>query len=441
VRKFFDQVALSEADVPADSVTCFKGFRPIYPSHEIHEAFASTVDKYQAGVIVDAIAILKAMHAVSENKMGAALDSISRINEQSTHAYLKENMDIIRNSDKLKVAVVIADTLGVPNATGSAESIINLALRNARKNSMMTRGESMKIIERMLELANTVGIKYDKSILKVAEPEQVDEGILNKIAGKVMGVEPKTPAYRVGQTVKYQSNMHQPDWKNGGKGVGVITAHKNGHYIIDDNPVNHFEIKSVVEAEELDELSVNTLKSYKEKALDSANKLSTAGLKSKNLQRSYEKTTAAAKRLGNVSTATNKVAKKDWNQKIGITEGSDIQVNHESGKKLFGKLKGKHGSVYEIKYGNGKVGFHHSHKCELLNELQPKNEAVEIKTFSDLKQEKVTPEDTEKNLMYAKKKSAGIVDTVTAPTVEQGTYHGATSDTNRHQLIRKLKGL
>jgi hypothetical protein len=57
----------------------------------------------------------------------------------------------------------------------------------------------------------------------------------------------KQPKYKVRQRVKYETSPHQPDWKDGGRGVGVITAYKNGHYIINGNPVNHFEIKGVVE--------------------------------------------------------------------------------------------------------------------------------------------------------------------------------------------------
>jgi hypothetical protein len=74
----------------------------------------------------------------------------------------------------------------------------------------------------------------------------VAEGLMSKIASKVMGAAPEKPAYKVGQKVKYETNPHQPNWKDGGRGVGVITSYKNGHYMINGNPVNHFEIKGVV---------------------------------------------------------------------------------------------------------------------------------------------------------------------------------------------------
>ena len=76
--------------------------------------------------------------------------------------------------------------------------------------------------------------------------QDVAEGLLNNIADKVMGAAPRQPKYRVGQRVRYETSPHQPDWKDGGSGVGVITDYKNGHYMINGNPVNHFEIKGVV---------------------------------------------------------------------------------------------------------------------------------------------------------------------------------------------------
>jgi hypothetical protein len=86
----------------------------------------------------------------------------------------------------------------------------------------------------------------DKNRDGIAEPDMT-EGIMSKIANKVMGAAPEQPQYKVGQRVKYETSPHQPDWKDGGVGVGVITDYKNGHYMINGNPVNHFEIKGVVE--------------------------------------------------------------------------------------------------------------------------------------------------------------------------------------------------
>lgn len=103
-------------------------------------------------------------------------------------------------------------------------------------NIMGTKGLSDKAKKQTTDIYN-----------KLKENEGVAEGIMNKIANKVMGAAPEQPKYKVGQRVKYETSPHQPDWKDGGSGVGVITAYKNGHYMINGNPVNHFEIKGVVD--------------------------------------------------------------------------------------------------------------------------------------------------------------------------------------------------
>lgn len=108
--------------------------------------------------------------------------------------------------------------------------------------------------------------KKGMSIMINSVEQGVAEGIMNTIANKVMGAAPEQPKYQVGQRVKYETSPHQPDWKDGGRGVGVITAYKNGHYMINDNPVNHFEIKGVVDqdvAEEKQRLDPSCWKGYK----------------------------------------------------------------------------------------------------------------------------------------------------------------------------------
>lgn len=82
------------------------------------------------------------------------------------------------------------------------------------------------------------------------ESQELDEGILSKISDKIMGTAPEKPKYKVGQEVSYVTSPHQPSWKDGGKGRGKIESYSNGHYMINGNPVNHFEIKKVHEKNE-----------------------------------------------------------------------------------------------------------------------------------------------------------------------------------------------
>lgn len=70
----------------------------------------------------------------------------------------------------------------------------------------------------------------------------IKEGIMNDLADKIMGAAPKTPKYKVGQTVTYEMSLPQKD----GKGTGKIESYSNGHYMINGKPVNHFEITSII---------------------------------------------------------------------------------------------------------------------------------------------------------------------------------------------------
>lgn len=74
--------------------------------------------------------------------------------------------------------------------------------------------------------------------------EFINEGILSKIANKIMGTAPEIPKYKIGQHVRYE--MHPP--QKDGSGSGKIDSYSNGHYMINGKPINHFEIKSVKES-------------------------------------------------------------------------------------------------------------------------------------------------------------------------------------------------
>ena len=212
-KKFFNDVILSEnssVDYKQNSNFSFKGYVPseVFQGNTAAVwSFSNIVEKYEAGSIVDSIAILKALKSVdiliqedfTNNKsINTTLEaeyekikvSLKRIGEwdqnsnyinelvniPETHNTLKESMATnIKQSDKLKIASAIAETLGSNSSGSSAENIVNAALRTARKNSMMLKGESFKIILRMLELAKSVGIDYDENIIKVPMEESLSD--------------------------------------------------------------------------------------------------------------------------------------------------------------------------------------------------------------------------------------------------------------------------
>jgi nicotinic acid mononucleotide adenylyltransferase len=85
----------------------------------------------------------------------------------------------LKSQDKIKVARIIATMLGVENAESSANSemLVNTALRKVRTKAL--NPESLKILNKMLSLADEVGIKYDASLkptkLKEEKEEESDE--------------------------------------------------------------------------------------------------------------------------------------------------------------------------------------------------------------------------------------------------------------------------
>jgi len=169
-------------------------------------------------------------------------------------------------------------------------------------------------------------IKAKLAKWKKNESEEVDEGILSKLAGKIMGAAPKEPKYKVGQVVSYETPEDQPDWKDRGRGKGTITKYSNGHYIVNGNPVNHFDIKKVHESVDpdesskghtmeahgvkgsIEEVSTARLKSYAEKAREDAEKLTKQGDRAKTDTTKLSKYVKATKRHLNAHKADDKIS-------------------------------------------------------------------------------------------------------------------------------------
>jgi hypothetical protein len=173
-------------------------------------------------------------------------------------------------------------------------------------------------------------IKAKLAKWKKNESEEVDEGILSKLAGKIMGAAPKEPKYKVGQVVSYETPEDQPDWKDRGRGKGTITKYSNGHYIVNGNPVNHFDIKKVHESVDpdesskghtmeahgvkgsIEEVSTARLKSYAEKAREDAEKLTKQGDAAKTDKTKLAKYVKATKRRLNAHKADDKISSNEF---------------------------------------------------------------------------------------------------------------------------------
>ena len=227
-KRFIESIQmLEDVNIPQHKVETefsFKGYKPgkeFLSNEQAVDAFRGTIKRYEEGRITDAVAILKALKAVDSflsithniivhqdhpddekvnlemlRQFDAAKASLSRVGEFMHHM---DYMDVLKDmvgvaeigaaelaegqdpkaADKLKVATIIADTLGASSDGSSAENIVNNALRQAKRNSLLVRGESLKIIQRMLDLAAQVGIKYDEKILQTLLPKSpVQESLI-----------------------------------------------------------------------------------------------------------------------------------------------------------------------------------------------------------------------------------------------------------------------
>jgi hypothetical protein len=524
--------SMSESAYDANQI-CFKGYLTSYEfnmNEEVRTSFCETIRRLEEGDISDSIAIMKAIRAVDSALNGideqksweTARASLSRANEMNNHTYLhpiQEETANIKVSDKLRVASVIADTLGSDSTGTNSAVIVNNALRKVRSNSAMRRGESLKIIARMLELADQVGIGYDKNILKdMAVAESFDEGVkrptrpdrfhITKTDGKpaTLASYPDKESATKDRDAKYpdalvqritaqgklveESELDEASdyFKRRREEEDIISgkkparkkmptgsdyskrrtkekvneeldeAHKIGtpveithgsakgtkgtigeirHGLHKDAPkkytVYHGEhgavqlskehFKAIKESaeEDLNELSTKKLGDYKKKAGEEASAADKSG-----------DTKKADKRFSGIMKATRKQFDNDIKESYSV--GKSVRVKHESGREMSGKVKGVHGSVVEISHRNGKVGFYHSHKLELLNELDP----VEVKeslTYADLVRARKLanhPEGYEppEDVLAAK----------TEVPKREGHSMNPSNETHRKQLLNHLKG-
>ena len=105
-------------------------------------------------------------HLLVEDEEGKRVSKWPQDLEVSTKEF-KQGLDemIIKSADKLKVARIIASSLGmedVDEKTG-AEQMVNVSLRKIKSKNLTP--EAWKILGNMLKLATDAGIKYDSAII------------------------------------------------------------------------------------------------------------------------------------------------------------------------------------------------------------------------------------------------------------------------------------
>jgi hypothetical protein len=96
----------------------------------------------------------------------------------------------IRPADKIKVARIIADMLGVERADdmSSPTQLINMAMRKVKTKPL--RPEMINVLQKMLKLADDLDIKYDKASLhpklKLKESAQVNPKAKNNLSQGIL---------------------------------------------------------------------------------------------------------------------------------------------------------------------------------------------------------------------------------------------------------------
>ena len=233
-KKWLDSVQPTqiEEDIlpgPAPEEISFKGYKTknLHHSEDATKAFQTTIQRYDAGQITDAVAILNALKATDTYmkindlhlEQGEAPDkadlavwreahekareSLNRIGEFMHHldywhmheheiqgmetkytpatqgADISDSVKLegqliemkFNATDKIKVARVIASSLGLEDVekSSNAEQLINNALRKVRSKPM--RPEYVQVLHKMLQTAKEADIKYDEKLV----PQKVSE--------------------------------------------------------------------------------------------------------------------------------------------------------------------------------------------------------------------------------------------------------------------------
>lgn len=138
-----------------------------------------------------------ANHVLVEDKEGNRtskwITDINQIKQEDTMINEELTNKTIKTSDKIKVARMIADFLGYDAAEKSSNptQLVNQALRKVK--SKLIHTDSIEILQKMLKLADDVGIKYDQSALpaklkEAKEPRvvEIDKKSKRNAGGDIM---------------------------------------------------------------------------------------------------------------------------------------------------------------------------------------------------------------------------------------------------------------
>jgi hypothetical protein len=127
-------------------------------------------------------------------------------------------------------------------------------------------------------------------------------------------------------------------------------------------------------SEELDELNLDTLKSYAKKAHVSAQKSADKGIKSKNPETAYKHFGNAADRHINIHKANGKIASKEFSKKVGMSE--QITFSTFMSEYINESTSDDNGKIHELLVANNlNGGKHTSPEAKALHDHMKSNMA------------------------------------------------------------------
>lgn len=229
----------------------------------------------------------------------------------------------IKSGDKVKVARVIADMLGVDNVeTMSPDVAVNVGLRKV-KNKRMTP-ELVGVVKKMLALASEVGIKVDQSLVPKAVSE---ETISESTQAHKVSVTVSDPNHTM-VTMRKEKILKNVIVRAGDKGDAQAKAeafYKKRGYKVHGSEYHSLQPATSLKTEEvINELKRDTLKSYIAKSMGSKSAADfTRGVKMAQGSGGEEKLRAKSeKRSAGIHTAIKKLSKEEVEQVDEISKNT-----------------------------------------------------------------------------------------------------------------------
>jgi hypothetical protein len=172
-REFPKNLVITENSI--DYTGYFKGYQvseEFLELDEIKEAFDSTIDSYNNGEISDSFAILRSIKMVDAYILGEDIDvlslykSLQNINVLDKHTYLT---NIVENKEyELQAANLIASTFNNTITSNNPIEIINKTIQKVKSKN---NKQQIAMLTKMLSTIESLGIKYNRSLLESTEDE------------------------------------------------------------------------------------------------------------------------------------------------------------------------------------------------------------------------------------------------------------------------------